>query len=391
MAIPRNVDMIDFLLFLTFCLFSLGQAGRISLFAQQINGYAYEIAFVPLAAALVWRYRQIPLKWAWKHAKPYLILPAYLAVAYLFDAVRYTPFENLSGALYLVRLAGYLLIGVYLAYHGMHNRRTMITRAIAAVYGITVVMSFLQYFFYSNLIGLYFEGWDPHVFRMVGLFLDPPVAAAVYGILFAYIFRVRMDLWKRIVVSLPLAAAFMLTYSRGAYLAALVCLAIYIVQKRQWIGGAVIAAVFVASLVILPQQISEGANLVRINSIFSRVADDAEGLAVWQQHPVWGIGYNRIRSVKRYGEQLSPNSTTYSHAGAAFHSSFLTIAATGGFIGLGLFLWLLWVIAQRGEYALYAVVFLSVLSLSDNILLHPFLLFLLLSTTSINNPSGTSR
>ena len=67
------------------------------------------------------------------------------------------------------------------------------------------------------------------------------------------------------------------------------------------------------------------------------------------------------------------------HSGASFHSSFLIILVTSGLIGLTLFILVLIRLAGINEISRFAVLFLSLFSLSDNILLHPFVLFLFFS------------
>ena len=83
--------------------------------------------------------------------------------------------------------------------------------------------------------------------------------------------------------------------------------------------------------------------------------------------PIIGYGYNRLRYVR---------SRSISHAGASFSSSYLTILVSSGIAGLiGLIstMRLIWI---RKKNARTLLLFLTTVSLFDNVLLHPFILFI---------------
>lgn len=124
---------------------------------------------------------------------------------------------------------------------------------------------------------------------------------------------------------------------------------------------------------LAPRPFGEGVNLLRTSTIESRLTDYDQGLKLWQKNPVFGVGYNRIRYLKpAIGEELRGES----HAGASFHSSYLIILVTAGVVGLGAFAYWLWTIAKISNFTIISAIFLGVYSLFDNILLHPFILFL---------------
>ena len=136
-----------------------------------------------------------------------------------------------------------------------------------------------------------------------------------------------------------------------------------------------------------------GENLELIFSVRSRLTDYQNGLKIWSKQPILGIGYNRIRYAKRQLNIISEVESDITHSGASFHSSFLVILVSGGVIGLILFSGVLVKLAGGGEFAKYATIFLSLLSISDNIVLHPFILFLLFTLLPLTlvNPSRKLR
>ena len=166
-----------------------------------------------------------------------------------------------------------------------------------------------------------------------------------------------------------------LTVSRGGIIAFVITLFFLFRKKLKLIilTLLIITAIFVA----IPKPQSEGLNIFRTASIQTRLIDYQKAFKIWQKSPILGIGYNHIRVEKDKLED-KPLTEKYnpSHAISSFHSSFLIILVTMGVIGLVMYLWVLWSLAKMSEFSLYVTVFLSLASIFDNVLLHPFILFL---------------
>ena len=175
------------------------------------------------------------------------------------------------------------------------------------------------------------------------------------------------------------------TYSRGFLISILAAVIGYsLVVKKNWLLLILVAEIVILFVAVAPTPFvypsrlaersgGEGVNLLRTSTIQSRMVDYDQGLKLWQKNPVLGVGYNRIRYFKQdLGEELRGAS----HAGASFHSSYLIILVTTGVIGLVAFVYWLWTTSKISNFALISAVFLGVYSLFDNILLHPFILFL---------------
>jgi O-antigen ligase len=159
---------------------------------------------------------------------------------------------------------------------------------------------------------------------------------------------------------------------------------ISIVKTRKPLIIVPLIAVLVISLMLLPKKFGEGVHLMRTSTIYARFIDSDEGIAVGMQNPLLGVGYNHIRAVKKFADEVSANGYSYSHAGASFHSSYVTILASEGIIGLILFAWMLLSWSRRSEYANYAITFIGILSLTDNVFLYPFVLVFLIITICSN-------
>ncbi len=159
-----------------------------------------------------------------------------------------------------------------------------------------------------------------------------------------------------------------LSFSRSIYLGLSLTLIYLFIQQKQFKKIVLFLLFFVTLIFFLPKPSGEGVNLKRLYSIESRIEDYREGISLWKNKPGFGYGYNRIRYVK--------NNDSI-HSGAAFSSSFLTILVSSGIIGLLSFIWVLWSLRRLNKIAPILLIFLSIISLFDNVLLHPFILFLL--------------
>lgn len=372
-------------IYVIFISFSWGQLGRISFQNQLVNGYIYEIAMAITLCLLFFRYRLQPIKNVIKNFKWELSYFFYLIILFAFTAFQYSLNENITAFLYIVRLFLYVKFFFYLFYFVKESSQNIkvIQNGIIIFLLITIVTSILQYFFFPDLRVLFYSGWDPHLYRLFGVFFDPPITAAIYGLLIIWLLHGRNNISQAVRYGFifVLIIGLFLTYSRGAYLAVLVTTGIMLTKMKYGKYMFIFIPVFLMVLLLLPKKFGEGVNLLRTSTIASRMVDYRQGLQLWQKYPVFGIGYNRIRSVKSADMTLlnSP-----SHSGASFHSSFLMILVTSGVIGCIFFIGILRRGFQLGQHMQYSIIYTSILSLTDNVLLHPFVLFLLFLFVVLN-------
>ncbi len=371
--------MITLFLYLTFILFSLGQLGRVSFFNQGINIYAYEIFLLVTLTALFTCYRIIPLVTAYKKFPLVFWTLGIFLASYIINLPGYTFFQNGVALLYFLRLAMYLGYWGYLGY--WVRREKKIQKHLFYAFGIfitlTIVSSLAQYFFYPDLRNLIYLGWDPHLRRLFGVFFDTSTAASIYGSMFFFVltlgkrFMQNKGLWVfGAFGGLGILGIFLLlTFSRSAYIAFFLSLMFYLIYKKKVLFVMIFLSFFIVSFLLLPKQFGEGVGLGRTFSVYSRINDYREAIEIWKKSPLFGIGYNRIR----YARSDSPRG----HAASSFSSSYLIILVTGGILGLLGFLGMLgrwWLEYKKVRTPLF---FLVILSFTDNIILHPFIMFLL--------------
>lgn len=350
------------LFYITTFLFSLGQLGRVTFFNQQINFYLYEVALIFSLFILFIKYRFDPIKDAWKKFQPVFVLLSLLTISLLIDFSKFTFFQNLVGALYLYRLHLYFIYFFYLRYHVQKkiNFSKVIKNGILAIALLTIISTFTQYFLYPDLRNLFYQGWDPHLYRTFGVFFDTSITSAIFGIFFL---TLNQPVIKNIYLLL-----IALSFSRSTYLGLSLTLIYLFASQKKYVKIFLFFLFFAVLIFLIPKPSGEGVNLTRLYSIESRIEDYRQGIDLWKNKPLIGYGYNRIRYVK--------NSQSV-HSGATYSSSFLTILVSSGIFGLISFIWVLWSLRKSNKSALVLLIFISLVSLFDNIALHPFILFLL--------------
>lgn len=369
------MKLLNVLTFITFFFYSLGHVGRVSLENQQINIYLYELSLVGMLIYLMLKHKAAPLHELTAQWRSIGIFSAYLTITFLLTITLYDVLTSIVGGLYLLRLLFYFILFIYLS-HKKNIFSQQIHSSFFVMLGLVIVFSLFQYFLYPDLRNIIYMGWDPHLYRMLGTFFDPPIAGAIYVLFFIFVLlNNKLPLVHKYILNSGLGIMIFLTYSRITYVAFFITMSLWILRHKGVKYIFLFISVFLIGLFLLPRPFGESVNLTRVFSIESRLKDYKEAVEVWQESPVIGVGYNRLRYVR---ESYTSDNINFesSHAGASFHSSFLIMLATGGILGLVLFIWVLLQIARISPMSRYMTIFLSIASLTDNVLLHPFIMFL---------------
>lgn len=368
-------------------LFLLGQFARLGLWNQNVALYAYEpLLFLGTLSLLLNRQYRLQVRTLTK------LFIGVMMLSLAISSFWFSFSQNLVAILYLLRLTLYVIaIDIVPLY--ISRKLSVIRTVYIHIISIALVApAVLQYALFPDLRGLFYQGWDPHEFRIFGQFFEPAIAAAIYMMMGGSLVALwKLKQYKKIVVGYIVALLVLatLTFSRAFYLASfvtLICICLGKKNHRGVIIASLLLIIFVASLA--PKPFGEGVDLLRRSTISSRLTDYQEGIRVSLMNPALGIGYNHIRAVKRGSEEIEVND---SHAGASFHSSFLMILATGGIIGLSVYIAYLIGLSQQSSMMASSMLFLSVFALFDNVLLHPFVLMMLVYVRSIDLISRRRR
>lgn len=274
--------------------------------------------------------------------------------------------EFLVSFLYLLRFAAYT--SVYFLIAGLPSAiQRKIRYFLILSGGLLLTGGYLQFFFYPSLRNLYYLGWDVHLYRMFSSFLDPNFFGAF--LVLYMLFLLSTLSFKRLPRSLSFTCndvttiflllllistviGIVLTYSRSAYIMAVVGVITYFFVKRPS-KKIIYSAVVILGIGVISYfgftKYSEGTNLLRGNSSKARIATSENALIIFQKNPVFGVGFNAYRYAQNRYHFLSPNQShvTVDHGAAGTDNSFLFVLATTGIIGLFAYLYLLWCIVKQ--------------------------------------------
>lgn len=214
-----------------------------------------------------------------------------------------------------------------------------VTRKLLLFSGFAVLLiGFWQFFFYYDLVKLFYLGWDNHLYRMFGSFLDPNFAG-MFLVLFLFFLFGKISKEKFINVYCELILFFFtliavyLTFSRTALVALFSGVVAYgLITKKYKIILIVIVFLF-SFLLIISDTHTEGLNPFRTASTSSRIISIKESAGIISKDPIFGVGFNAYRYAQiRYGYR-NLKGASLSNADAGTDNSFILALATSGVAG----------------------------------------------------------
>ena len=232
--------------------------------------------------------------------------------------------------------------------------RRLLVGAMISSMVLIVVLGFLQLKFFPSFLelGLYLDGWDPHIGRLLSTWFDPnfiggylaflmPVTLAL-GLYYKQEKRLKWAALLFVISAVGLAALY-LTYSRSGYLALIASLGILTFFKsRKLLIALVMVAVIGFTLSPRVQErtieaVDSAKGLIGLDS--QKPLDPTAQLRVysWQfareiiaDHLLLGVGYGRYAyEINQRGHGLLSD-----HSSGGSDSSLLTIWAQTGIFGL---------------------------------------------------------
>ena len=321
--------------------------------------------------------------------KPAAVFIIIAIISLLNSPLNLTNTERLVGFFYTVRFSSIILLGWLLVIPKKAGIQNMLL--LSGV--ILSILGLLQFIFIPDLGFLAPAGWDYHYFRTVSTFLDPNFLGA-YLVLTLLLFSSLRDhemakqsfKWTRLPRRLRLLAmttvylALLTTFSRGSYLAFLVAfLTLSILKKSLKLGIITILlfALLMISFMAYHRGIAEPRGVDRGQSAEARLDTWQQGLQMFLQQPILGVGFNVYRvALKEY--QLSDEGFLTSHGAGSNDSSLLFVAATTGIIGFIAYCFFLASIAWQGFkknlILLAGLIGLLAQSFFANTLFYPYIL-----------------
>ncbi len=304
-----------------------------------------------------------------------LLFPLHLQIILLFTAIAIislvlTPLhlnfsEYLISFFYIVRLFLYTVLAL-LIYTGAlpYFKKNILFVFIFSGVGLAI-LGILQFIFLPDLLFLTKFGWDPHYFRTVSTFLDPNFAGAYFTLTLILLFQNFINSKKRHIlffeekISLNIIytsafiivfAALLTTFSRSSYLMFLISGLTISLLKKSKILAFLTLTLFITLLLgfqIYTEMVSIPRHIDRTQSATFRLNTWQQGLSLFQQAPILGVGFNAYRyglSEFNLGDQLFLNS----HGSSSNDSSLLFVASTTGIVGLITYLAFLFFLIKKG-------------------------------------------
>jgi len=311
--------------------------------------------------------------------KNFKIKNKYLLIFALIAIISNLLYFNIIAWLYLLRLLSLLSLLIFPPQfdHFQHKFLNIILFS-------NIIFGFIQYFTWPDFTIMSSQNWDPHLYRLVSTYFDPTFTGLIFLFILVYFYfysSTFLSAQLSILGYLFIYIAIALTYSRSTFLTFIIVFSYisYIKKNKKIFIYSLI--IFLSTLIILPRMPGEGTKLERTSSFYAKIANYQQGLKIFINHPITGIGYNNI--------PLLNHQNTQSHANSGFDGSLLTIAITTGILGLTLL-----ILGVNYEFKNASLFYQSLLlaifihSLFANSLFYPYT-FLLLSIFKSIYPVAT--
>ncbi len=355
--------MEQIILFTFLSLFPFGQIIRIGIF-QPIDF----VASLGAIFAIIGKYQRPGI---FKYFENFLFLAF---ASWIFSAFSFQSPEVFYGFLYLVRLVAYFYFLVFILTFAGKNKNLLLS-SLLSVSVVSAIFGWIQFFLFPDLEPFLTWGWDEHLFRLAGTFLDPTFLGLimVFGLI-ATIFRIMVvkKRGKYLLIGIFLLVSLAFTYSRASYLAfvaGVLSIGFYKNELKKFILP--VLGFFILVL-FLPTAKNPILKFSRSFSAVARLENYQETLKVFKASPVFGIGFNNMCLARQ--KYIGPESF-FSHSCSGSDSSLLMVLATTGIAGFFVFIQLIFNIWKTSSPILKSsLIALLVHSFFSNSMFYPWIM-----------------
>lgn len=358
-------------IFLFLIIFPFGQIIRI--------GIVQPLDIIVGLAAVTAIFKKFPKPEIFKYFEDFLFV---LSFSWIFGIFIFRQIEVIYGFLYLFRLIAYFYFFIYVwnfAKKGNKNKKLLID-SLLSVSVVSAMFGWIQFFMIPNIKPFFTWGWDEHLYRLVGTFLDPTFLGLiiVFGIITSIIRMVEVKNKKLYIITtifLLLSLAF--SYSRASYLALFAGVLVIAWYKKLIWKALLLIGLFTGLLFLLPTSRNHSIELFRSFSAIARVENYQTTLKIFSKSPIFGVGYDNMCIA--YQKFIGPQSFE-SHACSGSDSSILFILTTTGLVGLIVFIYSLFMMKVFLNHNSYSIILnsslasLCVHSLFSNSMFYPWIL-----------------
>jgi len=321
-------------LFLFLVLFPFGQIIRLSFGIGSLNMPLQPIDVVVGLGALYSILFEKEKPKVYKYLKYFLVAAGFSFILSVFIF----KYQVLYGLFYLVRIVAYTFFLNYVWNFAKKSPTNghLLSSSLLTISVISAVFGWIQLFAFPDIKPFFVYGWDMHLFRLVGTFLDPTFLGLiiVFGLLLSINRFIDSREKKYLLITVFLLVSLAFTYSRASYLAFLGGIFVIAFTEKKFRKMMVLAIALLVFALLLPTARNHSIELTRSFSIIARLDNYKETVEVFKKFPVFGVGFNNLCIARN--KYIGMESFT-SHACSGSDSSLLLILATTGTIGLMVF------------------------------------------------------
>jgi O-antigen ligase len=316
---------------------------RFLFFASLLTGVLIRIQILPgitiyphdvCLVILFFLYLRPGKRWHWSgHALffPNALFCGIAFISLLTNFSGYPPGEILTGVAYILRFILYAILYILVS---ESQEKYLWVRDLYRSGVSFAILGFLQYILYPDLRNLEYLGWDPHYFRLFSTLLDPNFMGIILVITFLAGFllkKKKRNLTVLCISQILLLSALFFTFSRSSILAFAVGVLFFSIIRKKY--ALIALVIFMLGLfLVIPKPGGISSSVLREDSSIARLGNWKRGMELFLQKPIFGYGFNMLRSISSPGWSEEPD-RILSHAGAGLDNSFLFVLATTGILG----------------------------------------------------------
>lgn len=322
------------LLYLYLLAFPFGQLLKVEISILEMNINLHPIDIIAVLSIFILIIGKLKYPNITKHIYSFIAASLFSLV---FSLTIFDGKTVLIGSLYLLRLISYLSFFIVLHNFIKGRKAKKVYNLLIKVASLIAVLGWIQYLVYPDLRFLEYFGWDDHLYRLVGTFLDPGYTGIilVLGFILVLLKFLKEKDKKLLLLLLFLLISIAFTYARASYLALFAgCIAVGFIFKsiRKYFWWVIL---FLGLILLLPRPEGEGVKLERLSSVYTRLVDYRQVSDVINKYPLFGVGYNNICEAKLvYTDYYHAQS----HSCFGSDSSLLLVFATTGIVGFLIFI-----------------------------------------------------
>lgn len=379
------MQVINILLFIISISFLLSQIVRVQLGNGLVINVLDFIIGITSAFGFLWFIYKKKLSFLLKDRikKGIIFFSSIIILSLLLNITSLDLQQFFISSMYIVRWISYAFIFI-LVFDLSKRVKKKIEKMMLLTGVFFVLAGYIQFVYYQELKNLFYLGWDEHMYRLFGVFLDPNFSGIFLSIFLLFLVNKRLQTpinpltKKKLFLSILIAftlGALILTFSRSAFVVFILTFMLFfsLIGKKKW---AIIPLIFIIFIGIIFSQkfYIENISPFRTASVKARLASMKEAIEIFSGKPIMGVGFNAYRYAQfQYGYRKQADIET-SHADSGTDNSFLFMLATTGIVGLTVYLYMFFVILKNTyhkPFVFSSVIGLCIASMFINALFFP--------------------